>query len=372
MDRDRWRSAGTTLVVLTVSALPLCAVHAKPPPAPPPQFEVVLIETPLGQANDATDINNRGQVVGSFFDPVAHESRGFLWTQDSGLVDLGVVLQGGRSEAQAINECGEIAGWSEVPSDLRLSPALWRAPNDLEIIADVQGAAAGINERGHIVGNFLNAANQIHAFLWTPEEGIIDLGTLGTGDDASFAYDLNNRDEVVGTSFTTGGQHAFLWTRRGGIRDLGALDNETSEAHGINDARQVTGFTHIPIQVGSRAFLWTARRGMVALDVPDLGPPDHLGDGHGWDNNARGEIAGDASFPELGHRAALWTRAGQLVQVDLDTTPALSSLGNAINDRGDVVGQQDHQSFGQRAVLWRVAGTAPKSPTHDDKLCRKR
>jgi len=358
-----------------VSALPLCAVHAKPPPAPPPQFEVVLIETPLGQANDATDINNRGQVVGSFFDPVAHQSRGFLWAQDAGLVDLGVALPGGHSQAKAINECGEIAGSTDVPGDLGVSPALWRAPDDLEIIADVQGVATGINELGHIVGSFLNAANQVHALLWTPAEGIIDLGTLGSGDDASFAYDLNNHDAVVGTSFVTGGgQHAFLWTRRGGMRDLGALDNMASEAFGINDAGQVTGFTHIIVQATSRAFLWTARRGMVALEAPDLGPPDHLADGHGWDNNAHGEIAGDASFPDpyFGHRAAVWTRTGALVQVDLDVEPALSSLGNAINDRGDVVGQQDGQSFGQRAVLWRVAESTPKPPRHDDKLCRKR
>ena len=373
MDRHLWRSTGTALAIATVSALPLGALHAKPPPASPPQFEVVMIETPLGQPLEAFDINNRQEVVGNFSDPATHTSRGFFWTETQGLLDLGVALEGGRSAAQGINECGEIAGWTEVPGQQRLSPARWhRGSSDLEIIADVNGAAAGINERGHIVGNFLNAANQFHAFLWTPEDGIIDLGTLGSGDDASFAYDVNNKDEVVGTSFTTGGQHAFLWTRRHGMRDLGALDNETSEAHGINDSHQVTGFTHIPIQVGSRPFLWTSKQGMVALEVPDLGPPDHLGDGHGFDNNQRGQITGDASFPDFGHRAAIWMAGSAApVQIDFDPQPALTSLGNAINDRGDVVGRQEGTGF-ERAVVWRVVGGSQKPKPNDDKLCRKR
>jgi probable HAF family extracellular repeat protein len=69
-----------------------------------------------------------------------------------------------------------------------------------------------------------------------------DLGTLGTRVGAySYANDLNDHGQVVGTSTTASGDpHAFLW-KRGTMRDLGTLGGHESFAGEINDLGQVAG-----------------------------------------------------------------------------------------------------------------------------------
>ena len=50
---------------------------------------------------------------------------------------------------------------------------------------------------------------------------MVDLGTLG-GDSTAFA--VNNSGQVVGVSDISGNRHAFSWTRQGGMVDLGTLE----------------------------------------------------------------------------------------------------------------------------------------------------
>jgi probable HAF family extracellular repeat protein len=94
----------------------------------------------------------------------------------------------------------------------------------------------------------------------------IDLGTLG--GSASFAYGLNASGEVVGESQTASGAwHAFSWTADGGMVDLGSLGGTTS-AHAVNDSGQVVGegFT---ASLSLDAFSWTPQGGMVDIPGPN-------------------------------------------------------------------------------------------------------
>src|SRR5205085_10634863 len=78
---------------------------------------------------------------------------------------------------------------------------------------------------------------------------VVDLGTLGGAQ--SWAYDLNNDDQVVGYATTPAGQdHAFLFSDANGngladageMQDLGALQGDSaSYAYRISDAGQVAG-----------------------------------------------------------------------------------------------------------------------------------
>ncbi len=64
-----------------------------------------------------------------------------------------------------------------------------------------------------------------------------DLGALG--GNKSYAYDINDSGQVVGTAFTESAKHAFLYDG-GAMTDLGTL-GVSSYANAINDSGQVVG-----------------------------------------------------------------------------------------------------------------------------------
>lgn len=117
----------------------------------------------------ALDINNAGQIVGNgALDPTRSE-RAFLWSAQSGVVDLGV------------------------------STALARAER--------------INEKGLVIGNSY-ASDITRGFIWSRETGPIVLPSPGGG--TAVTTDLNNRGQVVGSYR----DRAFVWTRAEGLVDL--------------------------------------------------------------------------------------------------------------------------------------------------------
>ena len=82
---------------------------------------------------------------------------------------------------------------------------------DLGTLGGCCSIAAGINERGQVVGESQIESGQTHAFLW--QNGTMtDLGTLG--GSYSYANGINARGQVVGGSQTVSGEnHAFLWQK---------------------------------------------------------------------------------------------------------------------------------------------------------------
>jgi probable HAF family extracellular repeat protein len=98
-------------------------------------------------------------------------------------------------------------------------------------IGDFGGSAwntpTAINNRGEVIGfsDFPGDSDtkpNYHAFLWTKDGGIQDLGTL-PGDKRSIAWGINERGEIVGqSSGGPNGSHAVVWLN-GLIHDLNAL-----------------------------------------------------------------------------------------------------------------------------------------------------
>ena len=104
-----------------------------------------------------------------------------VWS-NGGLTQLGS-LGGGATEVRAINDRGEVAGWSTVPSG-QAHAFLWRegVMYDLGDGFGLGSEARAINAAGQVVGAARINSGQQHAVLW--ENGSqTDLGTL-SGDGA--------------------------------------------------------------------------------------------------------------------------------------------------------------------------------------------
>lgn len=246
--------------------------------------------------NQAYDINNLGQIVGSSQTSIQYltwyEEHAFLWEKGN-MTDLGV-LGVYASSAQAINERGQIVGISKI-SNYNDHAFLWEKGEmtDLGTLGGDYSHATGINEVGQIVGDSrISDGGDRHAFLW--EKGFMhDLGTFG--GEESFARDINNFGQVVGYASTAdGNQHAFLW-ENGVMVDL-APASSVSYAHAINERGQIVG--HIDWQ----PVLWDITGEIIYLSAF---PGETFA--YAYAINHHGQIAGVCSVGGIMHMC-VWER----------------------------------------------------------------
>jgi probable HAF family extracellular repeat protein len=260
-----------------------------------------------GPTSFAYGINSTGQIVGASNFPgdlTGNSSRAFIW-QNGVMTNLGadpnfwsrayaintdgdvagfinngpylpVIWKGGtpagktmlaslpcslancQGEALAINDLGQVAGWSVGGSVNVARPVMWDSngqPTDLIPNPGFYTEANGINNGGVVVGYYQPQAvssSPIHAFAW--QNGVLtDLGAVGN-DTYSGAWGINSKGDTVGISATSanailvgpgGGGRAFLYT--GGIMyDLGSLlapgtNWSLDTAFAINDSGQIVG-----------------------------------------------------------------------------------------------------------------------------------
>jgi probable HAF family extracellular repeat protein len=131
-------------------------------------------------------------------------------------------------------------------------------------------SASDINDSDEVVGTSASPIGE-RAVLWTTDGNIRDLGTL-PGDTSSEASGINNNGNVVGYSKGPRGMRAFLWTEASGMQDLGVLPGgDSSRALGINDMGTVVGSS--TSSSGDRAFIWTKESGMMDLNSAASVPP---------------------------------------------------------------------------------------------------
>ena len=197
------------------------------------------------------------------------------------------------------------------PQVLQFEAVIWGPANgQIQQLPGLPGdpdtAATAINDKGQVVGisgicqNAVGAFSAKHAVLGQDGQAI-DLGNIG-GHGWNTPTFINNQGQIVGFANQSGdlvnGQlalnfHAFLWTKDRGMRDLGTLPGDAiSEALGINEAGQIVGVSFGAGFSHPRAFLW---QDDLMMDLNSLIPAgSNLTLQVAGDINDRGEITGTA------------------------------------------------------------------------------
>jgi probable HAF family extracellular repeat protein len=127
------------------------------------------------------------------------------------MIDLGT-LGGSNSAGTAINNAGEVTGYSHTENCCENHAFLWNDNRMIDLSPEdtVGSSGVDINGRGHELihasklgplEGFTHPHRFDRAFFWDGA-AIIDLGTLGTRTD-SVPRDLNDADQVTGDSWRT-------------------------------------------------------------------------------------------------------------------------------------------------------------------------
>jgi probable HAF family extracellular repeat protein len=232
----------------------------------------------------------------------------------------------------------------------------------------------------------LTGAPELRGTLWR-EGQVVDLGTVG--GNASIAYAVNHRGEIVGaatngtpdpfasavmtscfkipTSVCPGATfafgalfspsstetHAVVW-QRGVRRDLGTLGGPDSVAALINERGDVAGWSYtsftadpstgVPVVDG---FFWSAEDHTLT----DMGGLGGTFASTYWMNN-RGQVTGAANLAgDTATHPFVWSKAKGMR--DIGTLGGNFGHPDWINDAGDVVGTAETATNLHRAFLWR-------------------
>lgn len=214
----------------------------------------------------ALDVNNRGTIVG------IAGNRAFRWTKNHGMEDLGTLQEDGSgfSQANGIADDGTIVGLSTT-DDAEERAFVWTKQDGMEQLDGLDSGqvsiAEDVNPRGTIVGESLPGVNP-HPVVWDDGD-VTALELLQPYDqgEGGEAVSINNTGTIVGHSDADidaePPTHAVRWTDEGAV-DLGSLDgeNEDSYARDVNERGDIVGSSGFSseepwIDASRAAVVWT-------------------------------------------------------------------------------------------------------------------
>jgi probable HAF family extracellular repeat protein len=317
-----------------------------------------LGSVPGDQASEAYATNSSGLAIGSsmrvehvgdliFIFPTA------VLFENGQVTELETLIQSGENwellSTEDINDSDQIIGTGR---DLDLEEPISYLFEDgiMTELGTLGGYATtpyAMNNAGQIVGQSWTYGGQNHAFIW--ENGMMtDLGTFGGRD--SRALDINELGQIVGGSEMAGGrERAVLWADGRSI-DLGTLGGEQANANGINDRGQIVGFS-TDENWYAHMFFWE--------DSVMINPLDYIPPGGGWggranafDINEAGQFIGTV-FRTYYDAPAVLT----LVELELsEPVPGIAGTTNTTDITGITPGERVYVVYGNSAGMTGIPG----------------
>lgn len=230
----------------------------------------------------------------------------------------------------------------------------------LDCTAGCTTRANAINNAGEVAGYvWYTNFGGYRAIRWSASGGVVDMGDLPGGNNASRGFAINAQGWVAGQANgqysshpnfgNQGFQHATLHRSPSDIVELQDLPpgTQNSNGRGINDAGAVVGERNT--STGWRAVYW-------APDGTALDLAAEWGGGGGQsfasDINNHGQVAMQLPLDTGGSTAAVWQAGFGFTVIDL-LTGTNTAIANAINDEGVTVGTAG-TSF-SRGFAWSLA-----------------
>lgn len=259
-------------------------------------------------------------------------------------------LGGADSEAWAINEAGQATGWARLAG--ATSHAFrWSEDEGMADLGSLGGNSRGrhINARGDVAGES-TLQPQLYSwqpFFWSEATGMLCACLPGMRE--GYVQGLNDQGQLLGWArFSFVDERAYLWTLDGGPVELGSLGGTFTSGIDLNNAGQVIGVAGDPQDRGI-PFLWSADTGIVPFQP--LGPDVAY---QLRDLNDRGQIAGDYSRSGSPAHPFLWSPdTGWL---DLGTLGGAGGYAYYVNEAGQVLGQAQNAAGRWRPFLWSAEG----------------
>ena len=251
------------------------------------------------------------------------------------VTDLGT-LGGDTSDALAVNDSGQVVGWSRLAGTDTFHAFRYAGGNLLDLgtlAAGGNSRATGINNSGVICGTSNVATDNQRAFRYLNQQ-MQDLGTLGVAISAT-ACGINNAGEIVGGS----GGRPFLWA--GGQMQELPTPGGSGEANAVNRDGMVAGWFWLDGMSAAHAF-----RGTLA-EATDLGALGGTGSG-AFAINDRGECAG--YYVDGANKRLFIYRNGTMQNIG--TLGGAQGEAHGINNTGIVVGNDGTAAGPSHAFLW--------------------
>lgn len=273
------------------------------------------------------------------------------WT----ITDLGTLSPNSAqtfSAATALNDLGQVVGVSLTPGGAQHA-FVWSAQGGMVDLGDLPGgdnhsSAAAINNAGTLTGSssVAYAVQGFHAFRWSAGASLVDLGAKPNNGYYSQGLGINSAGTIVGYTGPASSTTAYAFAEGGAMTLLSKATGSATQANAINDNALIAGFTQ-KSNGSTRATLWN---GLTRTELSDLdGGADYS---TAVALNNAGRVVGSSAAADGGH-AVYWTPAGQIVDLgDLPGGP-VAATAYAVNEAGDIVGVGSIAGGENRALLWR-------------------